>query len=245
MRNFVHSHPGQLSRVVMTASPTEGRQQDGKVDSFATRSTSSAVSIAAANELISRCEDIGMGRLQCPELVGDVYIQPLTADPVIADFLPSILLLQTSTILPSRKDGSPRNDRNINDVSKLAKAANADGMNATYGLPIYPSYLSTSRMRSDVRNGSGDNDTDWLQLQLIKSTNDSVCRPASTSANSIPATFINEYYVISRSSEWAPSLSTCSPTAATGVGVGRGNDQWIDEITKLHLDAELSNCCTG
>jgi len=86
IRNFIKSHPKQE---VYTSSQVdvENRSSSGR---------SSAVSPEVIDDLLRMCDDIGMGRVQCPDLVGDVLIEPLSQPPPQQQQLP----VSTSTASP-------------------------------------------------------------------------------------------------------------------------------------------------
>ena len=73
MRNFVRSHPGYVGNGIVTPE--------------------------VANDLLTRCDDIGMGRVQAPELLGDVLIEELIVTDTSEPYLLSSL--QSSTSVPS------------------------------------------------------------------------------------------------------------------------------------------------
>lgn len=71
MRNFVRSHPGYIGNGIVTPE--------------------------VANDLLTRCDDIGMGRVRAPELLGDAHV--LIEELMVTDASEPYLLssLQSST----------------------------------------------------------------------------------------------------------------------------------------------------
>ena len=88
MRNFVRSHPEYKG--------------DGKLTS------------SIADDLMLLCNDIGMGAVQCPELLGDAYIEPICVKDASEKYLLSTIPSSPDVSSDSIND----NSKNNNEISE-------------------------------------------------------------------------------------------------------------------------------
>ena len=82
------------------------------------------VSSRVADDLLVRCEDIGMGRVACPELLGDAFVEKLCVTDVSEPYLHSSLKNATATDSDGMMDGDVQP---CGEPCSIEEDVNADG----------------------------------------------------------------------------------------------------------------------